>query len=139
MNEPALMRKLLAPGQHVAVVGVSWKPHRASYRVAERMIQAGLNVSLVNPSLAPGPLFGQPVYADLQAVVDTVGAIDWVDVFRGVEHLPALLEQSLSVGAKGIWGQLEIIDEAVAERAERAGLAVVMDRCPAIELNQLGR
>ena len=139
MNDLALIDRLLQPGTHVAVLGVSWKPHRASYRVAQRMIDADLRVTLVNPSVAPDELFGRPVYATLAEAAQAQGPIDWVDVFRSVEHLPDILDQCLAIKAGGIWGQLEIIDEAVAKRAESAGLDVVMDRCPAIELNRLGR
>ncbi|MGB0965222.1 MAG: CoA-binding protein [Litorivicinus sp.] len=139
MNEQAVIESMLQPGRHVAVLGVSWKPHRASYRVAERLIQAGLRVTLVNPSLASTQLFDRPVYATLADAFDAEGPLDWVDVFRGVEYLPGILDECLAVGAAGLWGQLEIIDQAVAERAQSAGMSVVMDRCPAIEMNRLGR
>lgn len=138
MNEPDLIRRWLQPDVHVAVLGVSRKPHRASYQVAQRLIERGLQVSLVNPLLAPAQLFDRPVYASLAEATEACGPIAWVDVFRGVEHLPGILDDAIACGAGGIWGQLEIIDQAVAERATQAGLEVVMDRCPAIELNHLG-
>lgn len=139
MNEPELIQRWLQPGVHVAVLGVSRKPHRASYQVAACMIERGLKVSLVNPLLAPAELFDRPVYASLSEAVANNGPIEWVDIFRGVEHLPSILDEAIEAGAAGIWGQLDIIDQAVAERAEQAGLSVVMDRCPAIEFNHLGK
>ncbi len=129
--------ELLRPPQHIGVLGVSRKPHRASYRVTERLIEAGYRVSLINPSMANQSLFDRPVYATLQAASDAEGVIDWVDVFRAAEHLPAILDEAIACGARGLWGQLEIKDAEVAQRALDRGLRVVMDRCPAIELPRL--
>ena len=129
---------MLTPPQHIAVLGVSPKPHRASFRVTEFLIDQGFHVTLVNPLKAGTSLFERPVYESLASATHAEGRFDWVDVFRAAEHLPTILDDVLACRAGGLWGQLDVMDEAVAQRAYRAGLNVVMDRCPAIEMPRLG-
>ena len=136
-GDDAAVIELLRKPQHIGVIGVSRKPHRASYRVTQFLIDQGYQVSLINPTLSGSMLFDRPVFDSLAEASANNGRIDWVDVFRGVEHLPLILDQIIECGAGGIWGQLEIKDEAVARRAHEQGIRVVMDRCPAIELPRL--
>lgn len=129
--------EMLRPPQHIGVLGVSRKPHRASYRVTEYLIGRGYQVSLINPALSGSMLFDRPVYASLAECSAAEGRLDWVDIFRAAEHLPDIFEQAVACEAGGLWGQLEIVDPVVARAALDRGMQVVMDRCPAIEIPRL--
>jgi hypothetical protein len=106
-----------------AVVGWSPDPRRDSHRIAAFLERIGKRVWRVNPT-APGAL------PDLRAIGEPV---DVVDVFRRSALAGAHVDEAIEVGARAVWLQLGVIDEAAAERARAAGLDVVMDRCPAIE------
>lgn len=112
----------------IAVVGASSNPQRASNDVANYLIGAGYTVYLVNPTEAE--ILGRPVYASLR---DLPEPVDIVDIFRRAEDVPPVVEDAIAAGAKCVWMQLEIVNEAAAARAAEAGLAVVMDRCTKIE------
>jgi predicted CoA-binding protein len=105
-----------------AVVGWSPDPSRDSHRIAAFLEDRGKRVLRVNPN-APGAL------SDLYAA----GDIDVVDIFRRSDQAGAHVDEAIAVGARAVWMQLGVIDADAAERARAAGLAVVMDRCPAIE------
>lgn len=126
--------RVLAQTRSIALVGASPRPERASHRVMRFLLACGYRVYPVNPGLAGGELLGCPVYRDLASVPC---AIDMVDVFRRPQFLRQLIEESIAVGARVVWTQLGVVDEAAAAAAERAGIEVVMDRCPAIELPRL--
>jgi predicted CoA-binding protein len=98
------------------------------------LLREGYQVFPVNPGLAGQQLLGCEVYPDLAAVPV---AIDMVDVFRQSRYLQTLVNEAIEVGARTIWSQLGVVDSEAAARAEQAGLEVVMDRCPAIELPRL--
>jgi predicted CoA-binding protein len=115
---------ILSTMKNVAVVGISADPSRPSNEVAGYLIRQGFNVSLVNPTL--DSLFDRPVYPDLASVP---GPVEVVDVFRRSEEAGAVVDQAIAVGAKAVWLQEGVVDEAAAERARSAGLTVVMDRC----------
>ncbi len=119
----------------IAVVGASPKENRPSYIVMHTMIEAGYDVIPVNPN-ASGKILGQLTYPSLAAIPKPV---DMVDVFRRSEALMGVVSEAIAVNAKVIWTQLGVIDPQAAAVAEAAGLQVVMNKCPRIELARLDR
>ncbi len=113
-----------------AVVGCSNDPSRPSYGVATFLRENGYRVICVNPD-HDVCIEGLPCYPDLTSIEEP---IDVVDIFRRSEFVAPHVDEAIAVGAKGVWMQLGVIDEASAERASAAGLDVVMDLCPRIEL-----
>lgn len=118
----------MARARTIAVVGASSNPRRASNEVARYLIDARYTVYLVNPTETE--IFGRPVYASVR---DLPEPVDIVDIFRRPEDVPPVVEDAIAAGARCVWMQLGIVNEAAAARAAEAGLAVVMDRCTKIE------
>ncbi len=134
MNDTEIIDRILNDTETWAIVGLSGKPERASYRVAARLQSVGKSIIPVNP--AEDEVLGEKSYPDLASIpVD----VDVVDIFRRSELAGAHVDEAIEIGAKAVWMQLDVVDEAAAERAEVAGMDVVMDRCPAIELRRRGR
>lgn len=135
--DDAYLKDILTSVRRIAVVGASNKPERPSYRVAQTLEAHGYEVIPVNPGLAGQTVDGRRVYGKL---ADIPGRIDMVDIFRNVAEVPGVVEETLALEDKPavIWMQLAIRDDAAAAKAEGAGIKVVMDRCPAIELPRLG-
>lgn len=118
-----------------AVVGASPRSWRPSHGVMQTLIASGYDVIPVNPECEE--VLGRPAYDDVASVpADRV--IEVVDIFRRSEFAGGHVDEAIAIGAAAVWMQLGVIDEAAAQRARDAGLAVVMDRCPAIELRRRG-
>lgn len=129
------VRRLLSKRRTIAVVGASPNEARPSHRVLRYLHAAGHDVIPVNPRPGLTEIAGLPVAASLP---DIERPVDIVDVFRRPEHLPDIARQAVDIGARALWGQLGVENEEAAEIAIEAGLTVIMNRCPAIEIPRLG-
>jgi predicted CoA-binding protein len=127
------LAQLLSKTKRVAVVGISDKEDRPSNGVSRWLMQnSHLELYFVNPALTT--VLGQPCYASL---ADITEPIDMVDIFRKVSDIPAVVDEAIAIGAKSIWIQLGLVDEASATRAVNAGLDVAMDLCIKVEYERL--
>lgn len=133
--DEARVREILRTSRRIAVVGLSPKPQRPSHGVASYLQRAGYTIIPVRPT--GSMILGQPVQPDLRAAAAT-GVIDIVNVFRRSEFVAALLDDLLAVRPRLVWMQVGIRDEPTARRLEDEGIAVVMDRCLAVEHQFLG-
>ncbi|MGL5343578.1 MAG: CoA-binding protein [Plesiomonas sp.] len=133
MNDQSI-KQILQATRTIALVGASDKPERPSYRVMDYLLQQGYRVIPVNPSLAGKTILGKTVQASLSEISEPV---DMVDVFRSADAAYAIAQEAIAINAKTLWLQLGIINEEAATLAAAAGLQVVMDRCPKIELPRL--
>lgn len=129
------IRALLTEARTIALVGASDRPDRPSYGVMKRLQDHGYRVIPVNPQITGEHVHGEFVFRELGQLGDS---IDIVDIFRRPDAVEPIVEEAIAIGAKAIWMQLGVVNEAAAARAEAAGLKVVMDRCPAIEIPRLG-
>ncbi|KAB2811765.1 CoA-binding protein [Pimelobacter simplex] len=127
-QDPAAIDLMLDELTTWAVVGLSGNPDRTAYRIAELLQQRGKKIVPIHPS-APTVL-GEQGYATL---ADVPFPVDVVDVFRRSEEAGVFADQAVEIGASGVWFQLGVVDEAAFERTRAAGVAMVMDTCPAIE------
>ncbi len=134
MNDSTIIDRLLTDTKIWAVVGLSANPDRPSHRVAAKLQSIGMTIVPVNP--LEDEILGEKSYPDLASIPFKV---EVVDVFRRSEQAGVHVDEAIAIGAKAVWMQLDVIDEAAAGRATDAGLDVVMDRCPAIELRRRGR
>jgi uncharacterized protein len=117
-----------------AVVGCSPDPRRDSHRIAALLQRRDFRVIPVNPAV--GEVLGERCYPSLADIPESEG-VEVVDIFRRSSEAGAHVDEAIALGARGVWMQLGVIDPEAAERARAAGLRVVMDRCPAIELPKL--
>ena len=120
----ASIAEILTQSRTIAVVGLSGKPWRPSYGVAEYLQKAGYRIIPVNPN--ESVVLGQKAYPSLEAIPERV---DIVNVFRRPEFVPEIVEAAIRIGARVIWLQEGIRHEEAAEKARRAGLEVIQDRC----------
>ncbi|WP_337008720.1 CoA-binding protein [Pantoea sp. AS142] len=134
MNDQTI-REVLTRTQRIALVGASDRPERPSYGVMKYLLDQGYDVIPVSPKLAGKTLLGQQVFTSL---ADVPGKIDMVDVFRNSQAAWDVAQEAIAVGAKTLWLQLGVINEQAAVLAQDAGMTVVMDRCPKIEIPRLG-
>jgi predicted CoA-binding protein len=126
---------LLNETRTIALVGISDRPDRPSYGVMKTLQDHGYRVLPVNPQIAGEHIHGEFVWNSL---ADIGVSIDLVDIFRNSEAAGAVVDDAIAAGAKAVWMQLAVVNPDAAARAEAAGLKVVMDRCPAIEIRRLG-
>ncbi len=135
LTNDADIRALLAETRTIALVGASDRPDRPSYRVMASLQAHGYRVIPVNPQITGEHIHGEFVFRDLAQLGDP---IDMVDIFRNSAAAGEAVDQAIAAGAKSVWMQIGVINHEAAARAEAAGLKVVMDRCPAIEIPRLG-
>ena len=133
-SSPEAIRTILTETHTWAVVGCSPDPRRDSHRIARLLQERGFRVIPVNPSV--DNVLGERCYPSLQYIPESE-RVEVVDIFRRADKAGAHVDEAIAVGARAVWMQLGVIDEAAAQRALAAGLQVVMDRCPAIELPRL--
>ncbi len=130
----AEMKTMLANAKTIAVVGLSDKPDRASYGVAQYLQRAGYKIIPVNPQLKE-PVLGEQPVASLHDITEP---IDIVDIFRRSEDVPPVVADAIAVGAKAVWIQLGIVNDEAVAAAEAAGLEAVQDKCLKVEHARLG-
>lgn len=132
---------IFARTRTIAVVGLSRNEARPSFQVARYLGLKGFRILPVNPAHAGETLLGETVWPDLGAIPEEIGEVHMVDIFRRSSEaggvVDAALAHLLHRGLSTIWMQIGVVDPAAAARAEAAGVGVVMDRCPKIELERL--
>ena len=128
------IRDILISVRRIALVGASANPARPAHDIQGYLQSRGYDVTPVNPGLAGQELLGRKVVANL----DEATPLEMIDVFRAPEHVPAIVDDAIRLGARVVWLQLGVIHDAAAAKARVAGLLVVMNRCPLIETHRLG-
>ena len=129
------LRTLFDDIKTIAMVGASPRgERRASWRVMRFLQSQGYKVYPVNPDAIGQEIHGEAVYASL---LDVPEMVDLVDIFRRSSKVAPVVDDAIEIGAPYIWMQLDVIDKTAAAKAEAAGVTVIMDRCPAIELPRL--
>ncbi len=124
--------EILSTYRRIAMVGLSGNPYRPSHFAAIYLLAEGYEVAPVNPR--EKMILGRPCYPSLTKLAEAQpGEIEVVDIFRNSADVPPIVEEAIAVGAKVVWMQLGVVNEAAARRAVEAGLDVVMDRCMKIE------
>lgn len=132
--DDSYLRKILRETRTIAMVGLSANWNRPSFFAAKYLLDRGYKVFPVNPAAAGQEILGQKVYASLDELPQKV---DMVDIFRNSEAAGPITDEAIKHGAKVVWMQIGVVNEAAARRAEDAGLKVVMNRCPKIEHSRL--
>ena len=135
LTSDAEIKQLLEEARTIAMVGASDRPDRPSHRVMATLQEHGYRVIPINPQITGEHIHGEFVFRDLAQLGDP---IDIVDIFRRSEAAGDAVDEAIAIGAKAVWMQLGVVNEAASARAEAAGLKVVMDRCPAIDIPRLG-
>ncbi len=128
------IRALLTEARTIALIGASDRPTRPSYGVMAFLQRHGYRVIPVNPQITGEHVHGEFVFRDLHQLGDP---IDIVDIFRRPEAAGQAVDEAIAVGARAVWMQIGVVNHDAASRAEAAGLKVVMDRCPAIDIPRL--
>jgi predicted CoA-binding protein len=132
--EDDFIRDILRNTRTIALVGASTNWNRPSYFVMKYLQRKGYRVIPVNPGAVGKEILGEPVVASLK---DIETPVDMVDVFRNSEAAGPITDEAVEIGAKTVWMQIGVRNDDAAARAEKAGLDVVMDRCPKIEFSRL--
>jgi len=128
------IRGILTATRRIAVVGASDKAWRPSHGVFGFLVARGYDATPVNPMLVGQTIHGRAVLATLAEAVP----LEMVDIFRASANAGAAVDDTIRLRARVVWMQLGVVDEAAADRARAAGITVVMDRCPVIEVRRLG-
>jgi predicted CoA-binding protein len=131
---PNAIQQSLANCKTIAVVGLSPKPHRDSFRIAKYMQDHGFRIVPINPNATE--VLGELAYASLTEAA-AHARIDMVNCFRNSADIPPIAAEAIAIGAKSLWLQLGVVNDASAEQATNAGLVVVQDRCLMVEHRQL--
>ncbi|UYY57778.1 CoA-binding protein [Sphingomonas sp. S2-65] len=129
------IRALLEETRTIAMIGASDRPDRPSYGVMAYLQSRGYRVIPVNPQITGEHVHGEFVFRELSQIGEP---IDMVDIFRRPQAAGEAVDEAIAAGAKSVWLQIGVINEEAAARAEAAGLKVVMDRCPKIDIPRLG-
>jgi len=135
LTTDAEIAELLSSVRTIAMVGASDRPDRPSYGVMHALQAHGYRVLPINPQITGEHVHGEFVWRELSEIGEP---IDMVDIFRRSADAGEAVDQAIAVGAKAVWLQRDVINPEAAARAEAAGLKVVMDRCPKIEIARLG-
>lgn len=134
LSTDAEITELLQSIRTVALVGASDRPDRPSYRVMRGLQEHGYRVLPINPQITGEHVHGEFIWREIAQLGDP---IDLVDIFRRSDAVGPIVDEAIAAGAKAVWMQLGVVNEEAAARAEAAGLKVVMDRCPMIEIARL--
>jgi predicted CoA-binding protein len=134
-NSDQVIARILSETRTIALIGASKSPLRPSHSVMSYLQGRGYRVIPVNPGLAGQSLLGETVRASLSEIDEPV---DMVDIFRRSDAVPQVVDDAIAKGAKTVWMQLGVRHDAAAAKAEAAGLTVITERCPAIEIPRLG-
>jgi len=134
MTQNNAIRQSLDHCKTIAVVGLSPKPHRDSYRVAKYMQDHGCRIVPINPNAHE--VLGEKAYATLTEAAQHE-RIDMVNCFRNAEDIPPIAAEAVAIGAKSLWLQIGVVNDAAAAQAQAAGLIVVQDKCLMVEHRQL--
>ncbi len=126
--------QLLVQVKRIALIGASAKPERPSHRVMQTLLDEGYEVLPINPGLAGQRLLGQTVYASL---ADLPTSVDMADIFRDAASLPEVAQDVVNTGIPAMWTQLGVVHTEAERTALDAGLQLIVDRCPAIEIPRL--
>lgn len=137
VNDQALLEKLMRTKGRWAIVGLTTNQWRAAYDTS-LFIRDRLGMEIIPVNLPADPVHGEPGYAALADIPAEKQPIDVVDCFVNSQKVGAVVDQAIAVGAKAIWMQLGVIDEAAAARAKAAGLDVIMNACPAQDARRFG-
>ncbi len=129
-----IIRAVLRDTRTIAMVGASATWSRPSFFVMKYLQRKNYRVIPVNPGIAGQEILGEPVAASLSDIAEPV---DMVDIFRNSEAAGAITDEAIAIGAKSVWMQIGVRNDAAASRAEAAGLTVIMNRCPKIEYSRL--
>ncbi len=131
----AAVRQSLSHCKTIAVVGLSPKPHRDSFRVAQYMQDHGFRIVPINPNATE--VLGEKAYASLTEAAQHA-RIDMVNCFRNSEDIPPIAKEAIAIGAKSLWLQIGVVNDEAAKQATDAGLVVVQNLCLMVEHRQLG-
>ena len=126
--------ELLTETRTIALVGASDRPNRPSYGVMRYLQEHGYRVIPINPQITGEHVHGEYIWRELSQIEEP---IDMVDIFRRSEVAGEAVDEAIKIGAKSVWMQIGVINAEAAARAEAAGLKVVMDRCPKIDIPRL--